>query len=71
MHFIQKIKDLSLEPGDMLVSFDVISLFTRVPVDEPLSYISDIFTKDLVDIFRTCLSISYFVWDEEFYEQID
>jgi len=33
VYFIQKIKDLSLEPGDMLVSFHVISLFTREPMD--------------------------------------
>jgi hypothetical protein len=45
-HFIQKIKNLYLEHGDMLVSFDVISLFTRVPVDESLNYFSEIFTKD-------------------------
>ena len=70
-HFIQKIQDLHLEPGDILVSFDVVSLFTRVPVNESLNYISEIFTKDLVDIFRACLSTSYFMWDGDFYEQID
>ena len=70
-HFVQKIKDLYLEPGDILVSFDVVSLFTRVPVEESLDYISEIFTKDLVDIFRVCLTTTYFVWEEEFYEQID
>ena len=70
-HFIQKIKDLHLEPEDILVSFDVVSLFTRVPVDEFLNYISEIFTEDLVDIFRACLSTSYFMWDGILYEQID
>jgi hypothetical protein len=69
-HFIQKIKDLCLELGDMLVSFNIISLFTRVPADDSLNYISEIFTKDLVNIFRVCLT-SYFVWGEEFFEQID
>jgi hypothetical protein len=47
------------------------SLFTRVPVDESLNYISEILTEDLVDIFRACLSTSFFMWDGEFYEQID
>lgn len=31
--FIEKIKNIGAEPGDVLVSFDVTSLFTRVPVD--------------------------------------
>ena len=40
-------------------------------VDESLNYFSEIFPKNLVDIFRACLSTSYFVWDGNFYEQID
>ena len=37
----------------MLVSLDVISLFSRVPVDKSLNYISEIFTKNLVNILQS------------------
>ena len=32
-HFIQEIKNLQLKDNDMLVSFDVVSLYTKNPVD--------------------------------------
>ena len=31
-HFFQFINDAKLEPNDILVSFDVVSLFTKVPI---------------------------------------
>lgn len=34
--FIEKIKTIQLQPNDILVSFDVTSLFTKVPVEEAL-----------------------------------
>ena len=61
---------VAVHQEDILVSFDV-SLFTKVPVDKSLNYILEIFTKDLVDIFRACLSTSYFMWNGNFYKQID
>ena len=32
--FVDEIKNIHLDDNDMFVSFDVISLFTNVPVDE-------------------------------------
>ena len=32
--FVDEIKDIHLDDNDIFVSFDVISLFTNVPVDE-------------------------------------
>ena len=37
--FLWRIRELVLEPGDVLVSFDVVSLFTMVPVQEVLGYL--------------------------------
>ncbi|XP_018576317.1 uncharacterized protein LOC108914886, partial [Anoplophora glabripennis] len=34
--FIDRIRGIALQPGDILVSFDVTSLFTKIPVDEAL-----------------------------------
>ena len=40
--FIQEIKDLHLGPNDVMVSFDVVSLFTNVLVDETCNIIKEI-----------------------------
>jgi hypothetical protein len=38
-HFVQLLKTVNLNSRDTLVSFDVVSLFTNVPVDEVLQVI--------------------------------
>jgi hypothetical protein len=38
-HFIKSIQDINLQNEDYLVSFDVVSLFTSVPVDEVIQVI--------------------------------
>ena len=35
-HFIEILKSLKIKPDDLMVSFDVVSLFTKVPVEESL-----------------------------------
>ena len=55
-------KNLETEDGtnDILVSFDVISLFTKVPLADTLKYIQDIFPEDITILFHHCLTTSYF-----------
>src|SRR5699024_10003933 len=38
-HFVELISDVRLDPGDILVSFDVVSLFTNVPVEDAVEII--------------------------------
>lgn len=70
-HFIEKIKHLELDENDTLVSFDVVSLFTKVPLNEAMEYISAIFPMDISNLFRHCLTTTYFAWDSKFYEQTE
>ncbi|XP_054853995.1 uncharacterized protein LOC129342319, partial [Eublepharis macularius] len=69
--FINKISSLKLNPQDILVSFDVVSLFTKVPVKDTIALINQIFPEDVTALFHHCLTTSYFQWDNEFYEQMD
>ena len=36
VHFIQMVREMTFKENDWMVSFDVVNLFTRVPVDETL-----------------------------------
>ncbi|KAJ8921269.1 hypothetical protein NQ315_013741 [Exocentrus adspersus] len=70
-HFIEKIKNLGVAPNNILVSFNAVSLFTMVPVNETMNYLKDSFLEDLVKLFQHCLTTTYFKWKRDFYEQID
>lgn len=70
-HFVQKLKDLKLEPSDITVSFDVVSLFTRVPLGESMDLIKESFPPDIAELFRVCLTGSYFLWNGNYYEQTE
>ena len=49
-HFLEKVVDLRLEPGDMLINFDVVSLFTMVPVQEVLVFIREVFSAEVTSL---------------------
>nr|XP_060622650.1 uncharacterized protein LOC132769734 [Anolis sagrei ordinatus] len=70
-HFIEKISNLKLNTNDKLISFDVVSLFTMVPVADTMALINQRFPEDITALFHHCLTTSYFQWDNEFYEQKD
>jgi hypothetical protein len=54
-----------------MVSFDVISLFTNVPILEPLELLGCHFTQDIVTLFKHVLTSTYFVCGGQHYEQTD
>lgn len=74
-HFVSRIKDFTLAPTDLLVSFDVESLFTKVPIPETVSIISEILSTqnkptDLAELVNICLTSTYFQFRDRFYEQV-
>ena len=68
-HFIKILKSLKTNPGDLMISFDGASLFTKVPVEDSLTLLSQHFNKDILTLFRHVLTSTYFVADGQFYEQ--
>ena len=40
VHFVQRIQDIKLDDKDLLVSFDVTSLFTCVPIDNAMKIVA-------------------------------
>ena len=55
--FVEQVKQLSLEPGECLSSYDVSALFTSVPVDPALGVIKDLVEKDPTLKDRTALPV--------------
>jgi retron-type reverse transcriptase len=54
-----------------MVSFDVISLFTNVPIGDSLDLLSKHFETDILALFKHALTSTYFVFDGQYYEQTD
>jgi hypothetical protein len=83
-HFVQFLKPVNLRSSDALVSFDVVSLFTNVPVDEVLQVISSKLHNDdtlaerpvllfeaIMELLESCLRTTYFQVDDRFFQQKD
>jgi hypothetical protein len=71
MEFINTIKSLRAGYEDILVSFDVISLFTMVPIVEALPLLSRHFDEDILRPFRHVLNSSFSRFNGQFCEQTD
>ena len=56
--FVECITNYSVEENECLVLFDVVSLFTSVPVDKVLALVLELLASDNSLPSRTCLSIS-------------
>ncbi|PNF31038.1 hypothetical protein B7P43_G17855, partial [Cryptotermes secundus] len=82
--FVQLLKTVNLHSQDTLVSFDVVSLFTNVPVDEVLQIIENKLHDDvtvteqsvlqveaIMELLEVCLRTTYFQVDDKFFQQKD
>ena len=80
--FVETTRNLTLQPTDIMVSFDVVSLFTNVPTEEACHITKERLDSDtsladrtalsptqIVDLIHLCTSSSYFQFQDKFYEQ--
>jgi hypothetical protein len=70
--FLMKIKQVNLEEGDMLVSLDVVGLFSNVPLNETIEILKRNRRKfrlplTLINLIEECLNCNYFLWDGQIY----
>jgi hypothetical protein len=83
-HFIELLKPIKLHPFNTLVNFDVVSLFTNVPLDEALQVNRNKLQNDhivtecssmevgaIMDLLEVCLKTNYFQVDDKFFQQKD
>ena len=78
--FVKDIKKVS-SANKFMVSYDVMSLFTNIPLDETVNIAVDILLKsnpqikitkeDLKKLFQFATSKSHFLFDGNYYDQVD
>jgi hypothetical protein len=51
--------------------FDLVSLFTNVPITDTLELLSHHFEDDVLPLFKHVLTSTYFCFKGQFYEQAD
>ena len=80
--FIREVMGLCIGEDERLVSFDVESLFTNVPVDESVEVIRNLLRNDntleektamdadrIAELLELCLRSTYFCFQDKFYQQ--
>jgi Reverse transcriptase (RNA-dependent DNA polymerase). len=67
--FIQN--DIQLQGKEVLVSFNVSSLFIRVPLEDTLQVFSQHILVEIKDLIRHFLMTTYFLFDGTFYKETD
>ncbi|XP_059067539.1 uncharacterized protein LOC131044502 [Cryptomeria japonica] len=69
--FVQFIKDTKLDPQDTLVSFDVVSLFTKVPILDAIEIVKLKVNEEIASLVELCLRSTFFAFQGVIYEQVD
>src|SRR5436190_6838577 len=77
---IQNIKDLKIEDNELLVSFDVVSLYPNVPIDVTIEIIKDWLTSinlttnevnEYTRLIKLCMNQTTFQFNDLFYTQLN
>ncbi|XP_074029242.1 uncharacterized protein [Leptinotarsa decemlineata] len=72
-HLIDILKTQTVSPDDILVSFDVTSLFTQVPTGEALEIIKKKYKPEehIITLAEHCIKNTYFIYNDQRYRQIE
>ena len=82
-HFAEFVRGKTLKADQVLVSFDVVSLFTNIPVDVAIKVATkrlgqdatllqrtSLPVEDIIDLLSFCLNTTYFVFEGCYYQQV-
>lgn len=58
-----------MKDEDLMVSFDIVSFYTMIPIDEAINIMRNLTDKETVDLLELCLKSSYFSFKGIIYEQ--
>jgi hypothetical protein len=71
IEFVHTLGSLWVELEDLIISFDIVFLFTRVPVVVSPNLLRQQFIENILALFRYVLTSTYFSFGGQFYEQTD
>jgi hypothetical protein len=71
IEFVQVLSSLQVDTNDIMVSFDIVSLFTKVPIRETIDLLGRHFEEDALGLFGLFLTTSYLTFNGQFYAQTD
>lgn len=71
VNFVQFIKDTRLESNNILVSFYVVSLFTKFPILDAMKIIKCKLNFEITSLVELCLRSTFFSFQGVIYEQVD
>jgi hypothetical protein len=66
MEFVHTSGSLQVEPRDIMVSFDVVLLFIRVPIMDTMDLLGRHFEEDILRLLRHVLTTTYFNFNGQF-----
>ena len=82
MHFVEAMRGIKVQDDEVMASYDVLSLFTNVPVDESVHIIRSKLQDDetledrtplspnrVAELLELCQKSTYFSYSGDFYEQ--
>jgi retron-type reverse transcriptase len=58
-----------VKPDGTLISFDVVSLFTKIPLNEAILVVKEVIDLETAKLAEVCLCSTFFSYQGEFYEQ--
>ena len=65
---ISKMKEWKMSDNDLLTSFDVVSLYTKIPINEAVEVIKKVSDPETAHLVEICLMSTYFGFQGEIYE---
>lgn len=73
---LEKLKNIKLKPSEMLISFDVTSLFPSIPIPETIEILKNTLllnnmpnAEEYISLTKLCMEQNYFVYNGDYYKQ--
>jgi hypothetical protein len=66
---VKLLKEERVEPKDMLIGFDVVSIFTKILLNEAIQVINEVIYLGTTKLAVVCLRYTFFSFQGEFFEQ--
>ena len=65
--FIKKIKDRHFDGNELLLSLDIVSLFTMIPINDAIKVIENLTNHEIAELVGLCLRSTFFSFEGELY----